>query len=81
MPFAYVPAAADLLQDEHLAERGFFERASGGVVIPGPPFKMSETPLAASAAPVLGSANEEVLVKELGYEKGDLTILSGRGLI
>jgi len=81
MPFAYVPDAADLLRDEHLAERGFFERASGGVVIPGPPFKMSETPLAASAAPALGSANEEVLVKELGYEKGDLTILSDRGLI
>ena len=81
MPFAYVPTAADLLQDEHLAERGFFERASGGMTIPGPPFKMSETPLAAAAAPVLGSANEDVLVKELGYEKGDLAILSDRGVI
>ena len=27
MPFAFVPTAADLLADEHLAERGFFERA------------------------------------------------------
>jgi crotonobetainyl-CoA:carnitine CoA-transferase CaiB-like acyl-CoA transferase len=81
MPFAYVPAAADLLQDEHLAERGFFERPAGDVAIPGAPFKMSETPLAASAAPVLGSANEAVLVKELGYERGDLTILSDRGVI
>lgn len=81
MPFAYVPTAADLLQDEHLAERSFFERPSGDMAIPGPPFKMSETPLAASSAPVLGSANEDVLVKELGYEKGDLTILSDRGVI
>ncbi len=81
MPFAYVPAAADLLQDEHLAERGFFERTAGDMAIPGPPFKMSETPLSASAAPVLGSANEEVLVNELGYEKSDLAALSDRGVI
>jgi crotonobetainyl-CoA:carnitine CoA-transferase CaiB-like acyl-CoA transferase len=68
MPFAYVPSAGELLQDEHLAERGFFEKA-GDYVIPGPPFKMSETPLRASAAPALGSANEEVLSGELGYTK------------
>ena len=81
LPFAYVPAAADLLQDEHLAERGFFERPSGNMAIPGSPFKMSETPLAVSAAPALGSANEEVLVKELGYDKGELALLSDRGVI
>jgi formyl-CoA transferase len=81
MPFAYVPAAADLLRDEHLAERGFFERPSGDLALPGAPFKMSETPLTASAAPALGSANEEVLVGELAYEKSDLTILSDRGVI
>lgn len=81
MPFAYVPTAADLLQDEHLTERGFFERPSGETAIPGPPFKMSETPLTASDAPALGSANEAVLVEELGYEQGDLTILSDRGVI
>ncbi len=81
MPFAYVPAAAELLQDEHLAERGFFEWAAGDLAIPGPPFKMSETPLAASAAPALGSANDDVLVRELGYEQGDLAAFSDRGLI
>ncbi len=81
MPFAYVPAAADLLEDEHLAERGFFERPAGDLAIPGPPFKMSETPLVASAAPALGSANEDVLVKELGYDKGALALLSDRGVI
>ena len=32
LPFAFVPTAADLLADEHLAERGFFEkhRRAGG---------------------------------------------------
>jgi crotonobetainyl-CoA:carnitine CoA-transferase CaiB-like acyl-CoA transferase len=80
MPFAYVPTAADLLQDEHLAERGFFERPAGDLAIPGPPFRMSETPLVTEPAPAIGSANEAVLVGELGYEKGDLTILSDRGV-
>jgi crotonobetainyl-CoA:carnitine CoA-transferase CaiB-like acyl-CoA transferase len=61
MPFAYVPGAADLLQDEHLAERGFFERPDGEYAIPGPPFKMSATPLQASPAPALGSSNGELL--------------------
>jgi crotonobetainyl-CoA:carnitine CoA-transferase CaiB-like acyl-CoA transferase len=80
MPFAYVPSAGELLEDEHLAERAFFEAADGGMKIPGPPFKMSATPLTAAPAPALGSANEEVLVSELGYERGDLTILSDRGV-
>ncbi len=83
LPFAFVPNAPDLLSDEHLAERAFFEQVSAGgdrLTIPGQPFKMSETPLHASAAPARGSANATVLVDELGYEKGDLTILSDRGI-
>jgi crotonobetainyl-CoA:carnitine CoA-transferase CaiB-like acyl-CoA transferase len=80
MPFAYVPSAAELLEDEHLAERGFFEPADGDLKIPGPPFKMSETPLASSPAPALGSANEQILLGELGYERGDLTVLTDQGV-
>ena len=64
MPFAYVPTAADLLSDDHLAERGFFTRVehptAGQVTLPGAPFKMSETPLGASASPLLGEANAEI---------------------
>jgi crotonobetainyl-CoA:carnitine CoA-transferase CaiB-like acyl-CoA transferase len=84
LPFAFVPTSADLLGDEHLAERGFFEKIeskAGPLTIPGQPFKMSETPLHAAPAPERGSANVAVLVDELGYEKGDLTILSDRGVI
>ena len=62
MPFAYVPDAADLMSDEHLAERTFFEAvehpAAGKLTLPGAPFKMSETPFTESAAPLLGEANE-----------------------
>jgi crotonobetainyl-CoA:carnitine CoA-transferase CaiB-like acyl-CoA transferase len=84
MPFAYVPSASDLLSDEHLAERGFLQKMAspaGDVVMPGAPFLMSETPLRQSPAPERGSANVEVLVDEIGYEKADLTILSDRGII
>jgi|CXWL01.1.fsa_nt_gi crotonobetainyl-CoA:carnitine CoA-transferase CaiB-like acyl-CoA transferase len=84
LPFAFVPNVADLMTDEHLADRAFFEHVStpaGDLTIPGQPFKMSETALAASAAPARGSANEQVLVNELGYAKEDLTILSDRGVI
>jgi crotonobetainyl-CoA:carnitine CoA-transferase CaiB-like acyl-CoA transferase len=85
LPFAYVPNAADLLADDHLAERKFFERVAhpqaGDLTLPGAPFKMSETPLQEAPAPARGEATAEVLVDQLGYEKGDLTILSDRGVI
>jgi crotonobetainyl-CoA:carnitine CoA-transferase CaiB-like acyl-CoA transferase len=64
MPFAYVPSAADLLADDHLAERAFFNQvdhpSAGKVTLPGAPFRMSETPLDATAAPLLGEANAEI---------------------
>ena len=84
LPFAFVPNAEDLLSDEHLAERAFFERTTtpaGVLTIPGQPFKMSETPLQTAPAPKCGEANVDVLVGELGYELGDLTILSDRGVM
>ncbi|MBF6600554.1 MAG: CoA transferase [Dehalococcoidia bacterium] len=83
MPFAPVPTAADLLADEHLIERGFFETQptpAGELRLPGAPFRMSETPLRMTPAPALGDANAEVLVGELGYTTEDLTILSDRGV-
>jgi len=83
LPFAFVPTAADLLADEHLAERGFFARVpdplDGDLVVPGAPFKMSETPLVIGPAPARGEANAELLLG-LGYEKPDLTVLSDQGV-
>jgi crotonobetainyl-CoA:carnitine CoA-transferase CaiB-like acyl-CoA transferase len=80
MPFAYVPSASDLLQDEHLAEREFFA-APNGLRMPGAPFKMSETPLQIGEAPALGEATAETLTSGAGYAKEDLTVLSDRGVI
>jgi crotonobetainyl-CoA:carnitine CoA-transferase CaiB-like acyl-CoA transferase len=53
LPFAFVPTAADLLEDEHLAARNFFEtiEVNGTTYkVPGQPFRMSETPLSSSPA-------------------------------
>jgi crotonobetainyl-CoA:carnitine CoA-transferase CaiB-like acyl-CoA transferase len=84
MPFAFVPNAADLLGDEHLAERQFFTKikhpGDGELTHPGAPFKMSETPLAPGPAPALGEATADILGTN-GYEKDDLTVLSDRGVI
>ena len=38
----------------------YVERIKVGHIVPGAPFKMSETPLDASAAPLLGEANSEI---------------------
>jgi crotonobetainyl-CoA:carnitine CoA-transferase CaiB-like acyl-CoA transferase len=64
MPFAYVPNAADLLESEHLAARNFFQKVNGSM-LPGPPFRLTETPMTMTPAPALGSANEDVS-REIG---------------
>ena len=65
MPFAPVPSVSELLEDEHLESRGFFERIehpeAGELTYAGPPFRMSETPLDIGRAPLLGEHNEELL--------------------
>jgi formyl-CoA transferase len=84
LPFAFVPTASDLLSDEHLSERDFFERVetrAGAMKIPGAPFKMSETPLTVAPAPPRGSANVDVFVGELGYEQDDLGVFADQGVV
>lgn len=65
MPFAFVPDAKDLLSDEHLAARSFFDRVetqAGTLTIPGAPFKMTETPL--EQGPPAARAAEEGVAGE-----------------
>lgn len=80
LPFAFVPTVADLLKDEHLTAREFFEKVNG-LTIPGQPYKMSETMPAAAAPPTKGNANEAVLAGELGYSKDDTGVLADQGVI
>jgi crotonobetainyl-CoA:carnitine CoA-transferase CaiB-like acyl-CoA transferase len=84
MPFALVPTVADLLEDAHLEERGFFKEIdhpeAGKLRHPGALFRMSETPCSTGPAPTLGQDNEAVL-GEAGYDLQDLGILRDRGVI
>lgn len=71
VPFAPVNLISDLLQSPHLLERQFFlsvpNAAGESVVIPGTPYKFSETPArVAGPAPRLGEHNAEILGERLG---------------
>ena len=84
MPFAPVLDAKTLLEDPHLAERGFLVEVThpgdGTLKHTGAPFRLSETPMQPGPAPTLGGDNGSIL-GEVGYEAGDLLILRERGVI
>ena len=54
LPFGYVLRATELLEDEHLNVRGFFDPPPGGERTLGPPFRLTETPLRSGTPPALG---------------------------
>lgn len=60
LAFAFVPDVADLSEDEHLAERHFFEEIEGEKSV-GAPVKLSETPLRTAPAPILGEGDSDLL--------------------
>ena len=75
-----------LLSDPHLQDRGAFVEqqhpVAGTVVIPGAPFRMSETPWSLrAAAPLLGQHNEEVYTQMLGYSAQDLASWQAEGVV
>lgn len=86
-----IPAAAalttvDILNDPHLAERGFWqfrERAFVGLQPhPSPPYRVGREPFSViSPAPTLGQHNEEVLKSVLGLEDNELSRLEKLGVI
>lgn len=86
VPFAMVLTAKDLLESEHLKERGFFVQvdhpSTGEIKYPGVPYKFSETPCHVERpAPLLGEHNEEVLVNRLGYPREELPRLGMASVI
>lgn len=85
LPCGPVNTMEDIGRDPHFEAREFFvdvqHPAMGEVKIPGPPFKMAESPWGLRRpAPLLGQHNEEVL-GELGYSREDLVKLKETGVI
>ena len=85
-PFADVMSAADVVNSEHLQERGFFvdidHPLAGRIRYPGAPAKFSETPWSIdNPAPLLGQHNEQIYCGWLGYSKNQLVKMRGEGII
>ena len=96
-PAAPLYTVADLMTNEHLAEREFFVdlpgKGSGPLRIPGPPFRFgrdqSETPASKTLAPWaverraprLGEHNEAVYCGMLGLDRAELPGLRRAGVI
>jgi crotonobetainyl-CoA:carnitine CoA-transferase CaiB-like acyl-CoA transferase len=53
IPFGYLQTMREVLDDPHLAERKFWQKASGPVVVPGSPYRFQRNvgPAAQAAAP------------------------------
>ncbi|HEY7270119.1 MAG TPA: CoA transferase, partial [Dehalococcoidia bacterium] len=76
----------EVFDDPQIRQRRYFtdieHPKAGTLTYPGAPFSMSETPSCIRRpAPLLGQHNEEVYCGLLGLEKGDLSKLSGAGVI
>jgi len=83
---APVNSPADVLDNQHLKERGYFTEIehphTGKVTYPGPPINLTESPCQERhPAPLLGQHNEEILCDRLGYAREDLVKLRESGVI
>jgi crotonobetainyl-CoA:carnitine CoA-transferase CaiB-like acyl-CoA transferase len=83
---AEVASPADLVQSEHLRERGFFEiidvpQFGGAVEAPGAPYKSTVMPWKNGRPPQLGEHNVQVYEGLLGLSRGDLITLRAVGAI
>ena len=82
-----VMAPADLLDSDHLRERGFFQaiehpELGERLTYPGAPFKLPLTPWQVSGrAPLLGEHNVAVYCDELGLGRAELALLRATGAI
>jgi crotonobetainyl-CoA:carnitine CoA-transferase CaiB-like acyl-CoA transferase len=78
--------ARDLVENEHLAARGFFANVThpdaGTHLFPGLPVRLSENPATyRRPAPGLGEHNEEILVGLLGLSIEEVAALREKGVI
>jgi CoA:oxalate CoA-transferase len=86
VPCSLVRSVKDLVQDEQLAFRQFWQEAdhpeAGKLKYPGAPFRLSATPgKIESTAPLLGEHNEKIYCRMLGYSRQDLVRMRQAGVI
>jgi crotonobetainyl-CoA:carnitine CoA-transferase CaiB-like acyl-CoA transferase len=84
-PVASVHTIGDLLESDHLRERGFFQRVDhlkvGELTYPGPQFRMSAVEWSLARAPLLGEHNRELYGEELGLTGKEMAQLRAAGVI
>ena len=84
IPTGAVMNQADVFADPHIQNRGFFQEAwqedCGTHLYPGPPYKLSETPLGIRRGPVMfGQDNEYVYRELLGYTAEEYGAIEAAG--
>jgi crotonobetainyl-CoA:carnitine CoA-transferase CaiB-like acyl-CoA transferase len=86
VPAAPIKTVADVVNDEHLNERGYFVEIdhphAGKLKYPSTGYTFSLTPsLNYHCAPCLGEHNEKIYCDKLGYSRMDLVTLRRAGVI
>jgi len=86
VPIIPIHDMAGFVNNPHTKAREFFVEVNHPVIgkafYPGPPYKWTETPASIRhPAPCLGEHNEEIYCRELGFSKGDLSVLRRAGVV
>jgi crotonobetainyl-CoA:carnitine CoA-transferase CaiB-like acyl-CoA transferase len=86
VPIIPIHDMAGFVNNPHTKAREFFVEVNhpviGKALYPGPPYKWTETPASIRRpAPCLGEHNEEIYCRELGFSKGDLSVLRRAGVV
>ena len=85
IPGLPVNSPSDFMKDPHIQARGFFASVDhpvlGTFIQPGSPFMVDGRRGRASAAPLLGQHNHDVLCGELGLTPGEMAVLAAEKTI
>jgi CoA:oxalate CoA-transferase len=86
VPIIPIHSIDGFVHNPHTEAREFFVEVNhpviGKALYPGPPYKWTETPASIRRpAPCLGEHNEEIYCRELGFSKGDLSVLRRAGVV
>ena len=86
VPIIPIHDMAGFVNNPHTKAREFFVEVNhpviGKALYTGPPYKWTETPASIRRpAPCLGEHNEEIYCRELGFSKGDLSVLRRAGVV